>query len=63
LNCSDTFEEKRAMPSLEAVLKIFVASVLIVALIAAGRWAVEKMTGGARDVVEEPGGTFTAPNE
>ena len=48
--------------TLATVLKIAVAAVLIVALIAAGNWAIERMTAGADDVAGEDAGEFKAPN-
>ena len=47
--------------TLATVLKIAVAAVLIVALIAAGNWAIKRMSDKSKEVVDEPGGTYQAP--
>ena len=48
--------------SLATVLKLAVAAVLIVALIAAGKWAMDRFNKEAKNVNTSGPGTFQTPN-
>lgn len=48
--------------TLATVLKIAVAAVLIVALIAGGKWAIDRWSQGAEDIIRQDPGEFKTPN-